>query len=188
MLYVVIATLGRLIPHMPNFTPTTNLCVFAGKNLNKGLAILLTLVAIFLSDIGLSYIYGYKILGLWSLFTYSGFVAMILFGSWSKNKNLPIVFTIIFSELGFWAWTNFGSWLINPMYSKNTIGLMNCCIAGLPFLRNALMGDMVWMVVIFVSFAWVKKTSFLVINTSSWRVLGPRDKHVLAQAGIKIKI
>jgi len=38
--------------------------------------------------------------------------------------------------------TNFGHWLIDPVYAKNLVGLTQCYVAALPFFRNAILGDL----------------------------------------------
>jgi len=154
-LYLFIIAFGRLIPHIPNFTPTTNLVIFGGKNFSRRLSIILTVIAICFSDILLSFIYNYPLFGLFSIFTYSGFVFIILAANYFKNSNT--FFILIFSELFYWTWTNLGSFFINPIYSKNISGLISCYVAALPFLRNELFGDVVWFVVIFGSFFLVEK-------------------------------
>ena len=83
-----------------------------------------------------------------------GFAVIILLGP-KMNKH-PLLY-LLGSTVGFWLWTNFGAWLWNPVYAANFQGLFNCYIAGLPFLRNACIGNLIWMVVIFGMFLRIKK-------------------------------
>ena len=43
------------------------------------------------------------------------------------------------------------------MYTLTLNGLVECYVAALPFLRNALVGDLAWGLVLFLSFQGVKK-------------------------------
>ncbi|MCK4870143.1 MAG: hypothetical protein KAS93_03440 [Gammaproteobacteria bacterium] len=158
-IYITIATLGRLIPHPANLTPTINLSLFAGKQLSKGMAITVTLIALLLSDIALAYFYNYPVFGYWTLFSYSALAIIALVGTrinGLKNRS-NLLFYVLFSSLGYWIWTNFGAWLLTPAYTKDAAGLATCYTAALPFLRNAMLGDLAWMVVIFGSYEWIQK-------------------------------
>ncbi|MCK4608559.1 MAG: hypothetical protein KAT71_03680 [Gammaproteobacteria bacterium] len=151
IIYMLIVVLGRLIPHPPNVTPLTSLSLFAGAKLSRLQAVIIMLLSLIISDIGLSYLYGYPVFGYWSLFSYSGFLAMVLIGNrLAKDYALKrLISYVIVSSFGFWLWTNFGAWLFMPIYTKNIPGLFSCYVAALPFLRNAVLGDLGWMVVIF---------------------------------------
>ncbi len=149
--YIIIGILGRLIPHPANVTPLNSLCLFAGSKLSRLMAIITMLLCILISDLGLAYLKGYPLFGSWTFFTYSGFAVIVLLGAGlgKKFSNLKLVMYVVGSSLGFWLWTNLGSWLMTPYYIKDMQGLITCYTAALPFLRNALFGDLVWMVVIF---------------------------------------
>ncbi|MDF1653945.1 MAG: hypothetical protein P1U34_02440 [Coxiellaceae bacterium] len=152
LLWILVATIGRLVPHPPNMTPLLALSLLAGGLLDKKHAVLITLVSLLLSDGLLSYFMGYPWLGSWSLFTYSGFLLIALVGSklslYSKYSKLFLV--TLFSSLGFWLWTNFGVWWFS--YPHSLQGLSSCYVLALPFLRNALAGDVVWSTVLFLVF------------------------------------
>jgi hypothetical protein len=155
VLWVVLGIFGRLIPHPPGFTPLTNLCLFAGSKFSKIISLLLILVALVLSDILLAHIYGYAVFSKLSIFTYLGWFGMMFLGS-SRLMKKPLL-CIFSAELLFWVWTNFGYWLVMNLYPKNLAGLFSCYVAALPFLRNALCGDLVWFLVIFVAFNKCRK-------------------------------
>jgi hypothetical protein len=51
----------------------------------------------------------------------------------------------LFGALGFWLWTNFGTWLMtSDLYPKTFQGLVDCFIAGLPFLKNSLIASLAY--------------------------------------------
>lgn len=156
--YLTIGVLARLIPHPANFTPITNLCMFSGSKLPKYIALPAMLLLLAISDALLAHIYGYPIFSSWSIFTYSGFAAMVLISTKLKaNPSIKRLLTYLLSfSLGFWLWTNFGVWLTG-YYPHTFAGLISCYTLALPFLRNALLGNLVWMAVIWGSFVTVKK-------------------------------
>jgi hypothetical protein len=178
-LCVLMGILGRVLPHFPNVTPMTSISLFNGTKLNRAMALLTTAIALLVSDILLAYFYGYPIFSLWSIFTYSGFFFITLCGKrmgkvtivtamnngdgTSRGNNgsahwqsLPI--WIASMSLGYWLWTNLGVWLTSGMYAKNAAGLLSCYIAALPFLRTALIGDLIWGAVIFGAFSLLTKS------------------------------
>ena len=152
-LYLIFGILAKILPHPSNITPLTNLYLHAGSKLTKGLAIIVILISTILADVILSYFYDYPIFGYWSLFTYSGFIIIALLGTkLARNISLPkLVICVISSSSIFWVWTNFGCWLTMPNYPKNLFGLINCYIMALPFLKNSLLGDLVWSIIVFNS-------------------------------------
>ena len=146
ILFILIGILGRIIPHPANVTPITNLCIFSGRKLSRVLAMMTILITMAISDILLALIKGYPAFGSWTLFTYSGFIAITLL------YRGPIMLVVLSATLGYWLWTNFGVWwlgMLTTHYTHNLNGLIACYIAALPFLRNALLGNLLWMIVIF---------------------------------------
>lgn len=155
VLWIILGIFGRLIPHPAGFTPLTNLCLFAGSKFSKLISLFLILVSLVLSDFLLAHIYGYPVFSKLSIFTYAGWLGMMFLGS-SRVMKKPLL-CIFSAEFLFWIWTNFGYWLVMNLYPKNLAGLFSCYVAALPFLRNALCGDLVWFLVIFVAFDRCRK-------------------------------
>ncbi|PCH87896.1 MAG: hypothetical protein COB88_04970, partial [Flavobacteriales bacterium] len=59
---VLVAAFSRLIPHIPNVTPIAAMALFGGAYFaDKRMSFLVPLVAMFLSDIVLSFIAGYEL-------------------------------------------------------------------------------------------------------------------------------
>ena len=159
VLAMVVGIVGRLIPHIPNVTPLLGLSLFSGANLSRSQAFLTVLLTLAISDVALAFMYGYPIFSFWTFFTYSGFVVITAIGSHyrkalSRLRGLLYVFG---ASLGFWLWTNFGVWLVGGLYPKTIGGLGFCYVAALPFLRNAMIGDVIWSAVFFGLFAIIGK-------------------------------
>lgn len=156
--WVLVGVLGRLLPHPANVTPLTSIALFAGSRLTRGVALTVVLVTTATTDILLAFLKGYPLIGGWTLFNYTGFIAIIGLGSRLHNRKWPMVVSyVVLSSLGFWVWTNFGTWLTSGIYPKTGSGLENCYIAALPFLRHALLGDLVWSGIFFGSFSIVMR-------------------------------
>jgi hypothetical protein len=144
----LIASLGRLIPHPANVTPLTSLAIFTPLLFNRRIALGIVLCSLLVSDLCLSYILHISWFGSWSLFTYSGLLGIVCLTSTdiSKSPLLSLLKLMLCSTFGYWIWTNFGTWLLSSLYQPHSLAsLSQCYVAGLPFLRNALAGNAVYM-------------------------------------------
>ena len=162
-LWVVLGILGRLIPHPPNMTPMTSIALFGGSQLSRARAFAVTMLTMIVSDILLAWFEGHAIFGWWSLFTYSGFAVVVVGGIWLRTiptaaRTLAL---LTGSSLFFWLWTNLGIWLVGEgsPYAHTMMGLVDCYLAAIPFLGNALVGDLAWGLVLFVSFHYVRRAA-----------------------------
>ncbi|MEX0917061.1 MAG: DUF6580 family putative transport protein [Candidatus Paceibacterota bacterium] len=146
LLFILIALvcfgfLMRLIPHPPNATPITALALVGSLYLGRKYALFLPLIALALSDFFIGF-YDWKVM----VSVYFSFALIALF-SWVLKKYrtfLPIATTIIASSLFFFFVTNTAVWLFSPWYEKTLTGLLYSLELGIPFLRNMLMGDLVY--------------------------------------------
>ena len=146
LLWIFIGIAGRLVIHIPDVTPLSALCLFAPQFFSKRNAILITTVTLLSSDLLLHYFFHYTVFGSWTLFTYSGWLGVVIFGLFLLKNNSfsrTIIFTL-FSSLFFWIWTNFGTWCATTIYAHTLFGLQECYIAALPFLRNGVLGALTW--------------------------------------------
>ncbi|MGA1226672.1 MAG: DUF6580 family putative transport protein [Tamlana sp.] len=144
--FVLVASIFRLFPHLPNVTPITAMALFSGAYFsNKALAFIVPLLAMFLSDsiLGFSGI---------TLFVYTAFILVSFIGFASKKMTIK---TILLSSLSFFIITNFGVWLIG--YPKTISGLVECYTLALPFFRNSLIGDFFFAGVLYYGFNFVSK-------------------------------
>lgn len=137
--------LTRVIPHIPNFSPEIVFALYLGMK-NTGLrasAYILSMALI--SDLLL----GFGI-GSWAIFTYSAFLAIGGIGIYIKNKGFGVSFVLSAASvtLAYWAWTNFGAWLLSPLYPHTLAGFVTCYTLALPFLSNALAASLAWCAII----------------------------------------
>lgn len=162
-LWIVLGILGRLIPHPPNMAPMTSIALFGGSQLSRTRAFAMTTLTMIVSDVLLAWAEGHPVFGLWSLFTYSGLALIVLAGMFLRTiptagRTLGV---LVGSSLFFWLWTNFGVWLVGEgsPYAHTIDGLVSCYVAAIPFLGNALVGDLAWGLALFLSFHYVRKAA-----------------------------
>ncbi len=148
LLLLLLALLGRLLPHPPNFTPLLAVALFGGAMLPRHLAYGVPLLAMAASD----FLLGYP-LDETSVAVYGSFLVIVGAGRWlAKSRTLGrTVMAVLGGSLLFYLVTNFAVWLGNThgMYEHSAAGLAQCYVMALPFFRNALAGDFVWTAVLF---------------------------------------
>ncbi|NJC25327.1 DUF6580 family putative transport protein [Neolewinella antarctica] len=150
---IVVAAAARLLPHPPNFVPTGAMAIFGAAALPKRwLMFLVPLVAFYVSDLALNnLVYAEYFEGLYfgiSPFVYLGLGLMILVGagllrnqtfSWLRIGGAAVGATLVFFLV-----SNFGVWVGGLMYPKTAAGLLSAYVAGLPFLLNSLLANLVF--------------------------------------------
>ena len=170
-LLIFVSAATRLLPHPPNMTPIGAMALFGGAYFGKKyLALLVPLLAMFLSDLVLNnvvysqYYEGFVLFNAHSLWVYGSIAVIALIGigllkkvTWTKVLGGALSATAVFFLV-----TNFGSWLSNPVYTKDISGLMQSYVAGLPFLRNSIIGNLAFSAALFgvYEMAIQKKTQF----------------------------
>lgn len=154
IIFVLIAAILRLVPHLPNFAPITAMALFGGAYLGKRYALTLPLLAMVLSDlfIGFDSITS-------RLTVYGSFLLIGVIGLWlRKHRSFQnIVLATLSSSVLFFVITNFGVWAFGVMYPKTSEGLVACFTAAIPFFRNTMVGDMFYSVVFFGGYELVRK-------------------------------
>lgn len=146
VLLIIFAVASRLIPHPANFAPITALALFGGVYLHKKYAFLLPFGALFISDLFLGF-YGLEMLWVYGSFFISGLIGLYI----RKRKNiLTIISGTLFASLLFFLITNFGVWTLPySWYSKDLAGLIQSYVAGIPFFRGTILGDLFYTGVFF---------------------------------------
>lgn len=143
----------RILPHPPNVSPIAAMALFGGAYFSdKRLAFLVPFLALLLSDL---------ILGLHDtmLYVYGGFALTVVIGFWvRKQLNIGrIAVAAVGASILFFLLTNFGVWLTSGMYPMTADGLMQAYIAGIPFLQNSLLGNLIFTALLFGGFAALQR-------------------------------
>ncbi|CAH0995545.1 hypothetical protein EMA8858_01668 [Emticicia aquatica] len=172
---VVLAALSRFLPHPFNFTPIAAIALFGGAYFtNRWQAIAVPMGAMLLSDTMLEILTGYGfhsgmilVYGVFALVTILGMVLL-------KNVNpVRVISASIVSSLIFFLITNFAflypeAVIADPNlghYPHNLSGIIASYTAGIPFLRNQILGDLFFSGVLFGGFALLQKR-FEVLKTA----------------------
>jgi hypothetical protein len=150
----LLGIISRLIPHPPNLTAMTAITLFAAARIKSRWAIFVPIGSLFVSNLflaiitrNISYIFYFSQI-------YVAFAYLVIFFlglTLRKRKEwFPIAIIALWSSIIFFLITNLGVWLEpNSFYPKTISGLISCYIAGLPFLRNALLGDVLFSLLVF---------------------------------------
>lgn len=146
---VVLPAVLRLVPHAWNFAPAGAIAIFWGAKLGSWRwASVLTLLSMFAADL---------ILGLhWTMpLVY----ACLLFNVWlgwqqrGRVRPLALAGATLLASVVFFLVTNFGAWIELGIryqtYPLNFAGLMQCYVAGIPFFRDSLLGDALFVTALF---------------------------------------
>ena len=149
LVMIVIGVVGRFVlvsyAGIPNLEIITVLALIAGIYLGGVYAVAVPLSVIFLSDlvIGNTYIF---------IFTWTAFAMIGLFGYASRKVSLPkvglgwkkSVILALLSSIFFYVYTNFGWWLMSGMYEYSLSGIIRCYYMAIPFFRNNLVGNLIF--------------------------------------------
>lgn len=136
---ITLGIVARLLPHPANFAPIGAVALFGGMYLTKRYALILPLIAMFVSDIFIGF-YTWQIMAS----VYVSFALAGLIGLWiRKNKKLStIIGGTVLGSILFFLITNFAVWAFGVMYAHNFSGLVQSYIMAIPFFRNSLLGDL----------------------------------------------
>lgn len=149
LLVIGVSALMRILPHPANIAPIAGLALFSGAKFDKKAALLLPMGAMILSDIFLGFHATVP-------FVYGSFILIALIGRFLKKWSFQTLFVAcISSSLLFFFITNFGVWLTSSIYVKNLSGLMTSYLMGLPFLRNTIIGDLLYSFTFFYGFEYL---------------------------------
>lgn len=153
---ILLGAIFRILPHPPNATPVAAMALVGGIYLNrKWLAFALPFVILLISDIILNNTVnkvfftdqtGFILFSDYMVWTYLAFGLTVIIGMFLKRRSIgsKILGGALFSSLGFFFLTNFGTWLSSGLYPSNAGGLMASFIAAIPFFQNTLISNFVF--------------------------------------------
>jgi hypothetical protein len=165
ILMIAAAAAFRLLsfkyPHvLSNFTPVGAIAIFGGAYFtDKWKAYAVVLLALFLSDIAINYLYTSKWV-LWysgSFWVYLTFAVMVFIGSLIKKVNVT---NVAIASLGavciHWLIIDL-PFLYGALYPHTLVGYGQSLAAAIPFERNMALGDLVFGAILFGGFELAKK-------------------------------
>ncbi len=162
-LMILAAAMTRLLPHPPNFTPVGAMALFGAAYFSrKYVAILVPIAAMWISDLLLNnlvyarlypdFYSGFSWFG--NLYVYGSFIAIagIGFLLLKKVNVVNLLGASLLASIIFFLISNFGSWMIDPMYPKTATGLGAAYVNGIPYFWNTLAGDLTFTTLLFGSY------------------------------------
>jgi hypothetical protein len=173
---VLAAALSRLLPHPMNFAPITAMAVFGAIRFGRlWTAVLVPLLALFLSDVGKEIIFrnghsperGFYPL-MWVV--YGTIAVTALMSRFARGTRSPVMIatTTLAGSCLFFLVTNFALWAFGSYYPRTGDGLVACYVAAIPFFRNSLLGDATYAVILFGAWA-VAESRFPVLRVTPAR-------------------
>ncbi|MGO9834144.1 MAG: DUF6580 family putative transport protein [Polyangiaceae bacterium] len=152
---VLIAVVSRIVPHPWNLTPLVAIALFGGATIERtGLAAAIMLGALALGDAALG-LFPYDGMA----WVYGASVAVVLIGR-LLGRHRGIAPTLVGALAGgalFYVVTNFGVWATGHLYPHTAAGLVACYVAGVPFYRHQVIGDLAYTALLFGSLAAARK-------------------------------
>lgn len=143
---VALGVAGRLLPHAWNFTPLIAITLVAGHYLGRKHAIWVAIAAMLVGDYWLGFYETELMLAVYSSLIVVGLGAKLLDGKIRATWTITVG---AICSLFFFLATNWAVWQFSAWYPKTLSGLIECYAAGLPFLRNALLGDIFYTALLF---------------------------------------
>ena len=159
---ILLVASTRLMTFLPNFSPLTAICLFgAAYFAKKWQMIIIPLLCVWISDVLVNNIIYKEYFTSFTLFykgfywQYLGYIIIALLGSIGLKKVTPlrVLGMGLGSTIFFFLFSNFGVWVSSTMYAKTLEGLLQCYLAGIPFVKGALIGDLGFSALLFGTFA-----------------------------------
>jgi Family of unknown function (DUF6580) len=153
-IFILFAFLFRFIPYHPlGFTPVAASLLFFGAR-GSGRQLWIPLVLMAASDVILTkFVYAYPFT--WDHYvTFAWYAAILWLGTNLREnaKPLRIVVAALASSVSFFLLSNFAVWASwTDLYPRTLAGLMTCYVVGLPFLKRALAGDLLFTAAMFAT-------------------------------------
>ena len=163
----------RFIDIAPNFSPIAGMSLFGAAYLSKKyLALIIPFLALWISNLVLDNVFYAQYYEGFQWFSqpyvFIGFIAIVLmgFGLLKKVSFARVLGASLSASVIFFLISNFGSWLGDPIYTKDFTGLLTAYAAGIPFIfgsgaepyffLNGVFGDLFFTGFLFGTFELVK--------------------------------
>ncbi len=155
-LLIVLGIISRFLPHPANFAPIGAIALFGALYLPKKYALIVPIIAMFISDIFIGF-YSWQIM----LSVYTSFILMGVIGLVVRNnkKFSTILGGTLLGSILFFLITNFAVWAFGTMYAHNLSGLAQSYTMAIPFFKNSLLGDIFYTTILVGSYELLNLTS-----------------------------
>lgn len=162
---IVLAALSRVLPHPPNFSPVEAMALFGGAYFaRRGLAVLIPLLAMLISDIALGLINGgeyWSYLGSWgplSIYACIALCSLLGFGLRGRVSGGRVLGYSLLGSVLFFVITNGLIWLNATAGSPYCgQGLAACYAFALPFFQWTVLGTLFYAALLFGGFELLRR-------------------------------
>jgi hypothetical protein len=158
-LYVLAATLVRVLPHPWNMTPVGAMFLFSAATFrSKWQGWLVPLASLMITDYAVVQIVWHGKFAWFSPYTWGAFSIVSLLG-WtlrSKTSVLRVAGVAASGSVTFWLLSDFAVWAVGHTYPHTLAGLGACYVAAIPFFPSDLAGNLVYCGIMFGSYAYVQ--------------------------------
>lgn len=167
VLLIIVAALSRVFMYPDNFSPIIGMAIFAGAVIkDRRLAFALPLAAMFLSDVlfevfniapgfwGWGQLVGYGILALITILAFNmKKINLVSVTGYSLGASLLF---FLLSNSAFFIFDN----QVFHLYPQTFSGYIASLVAGIPFLKNGIMADLVYSAVLFGTYHLIQHHLF----------------------------
>jgi hypothetical protein len=160
---ILLASVFRLVPHWPNFTPIATIAIMGGALIsNRMLGVIVPILAMAFSDLLTIVFINYKYTAVSDYFSspatfliYLALIGISVLGFWIRDKQSTRNLTLVslYSALLFFALSNFGVWMTGTL-PKTFSGLLATYDLGIPFFGYNLAGNLFYTFLFFGAFQW----------------------------------
>ena len=169
-LFILFGAFSRLFTFLPNFSAVEALALFGGAYIAmRYVAIFIPLIALFVSDLIINNTIarpffpdheGIVIFSEYMIWNTAAIIAIVLFGRYflKKINLLRGIMGLLGATSIFWIITNIGAWLSSGLFPLTFGGMMENFAFALPFLKNSLLGNLVFGTILFGSYELLTRT------------------------------
>ncbi len=143
---ILLGVITRTSVHLWNFTPIVAMSLFAGVYLGRNYIAPIVVGSMLIGDFIIGFYTTEVMLSVYGSFLLIGGIGIII----SNHRSIAtIIAGSISSSVLFYIVTNFFVWKFTSLYTQTFDGLIMSYTMALPFLRNMLIGDLVYTGVLF---------------------------------------
>ncbi|MCC2630417.1 MAG: hypothetical protein K0S38_226 [Candidatus Paceibacter sp.] len=141
LLLVVVGITGRLLPHLPNFTPITAIALFSTTYLSLRYSATIFFITMLVADIFIGFYQWQMMVAVYGSFLLAACIGLLV----RKRTSLgTIVVATVSASVSFFLITNWAVWQFGTMYEHSYFGLMQSYSMAIPFFRYSLAGDLMY--------------------------------------------
>lgn len=158
ILSIALGIASRLIPHAHNFTPVTAIALFISAHVGLRASLATVVSTMVISDMVIGS-YQWQIMAA----VYGSFMVAAIIGSFMNKRYIGhVVVSTLASSLSFFLITNWAVWQFGTLYPHSFSGLLQSYGMALPFFKNSLAGDLLYVGILFGAMYGILNVKWLI--------------------------